>query len=89
MSILEDFFVTTFQDRYTLICGLHSYEKIDDKSTDSAISGSGRPLPEYYTIDSIVYLCVSLNFIVIWLKSLTNHFPWRSFIYQYHMKVLF
>ena len=77
MGLYEYFFVTSLQDRYKLICGLHVYEKLNDKSTDAEIFGGGRSLLEDSTIDSIVSLCVSLNFIYTLLKALANNFAWR------------
>ena len=41
----------------------------NDKSTDEKNFGNGRPLPEYSTINSIIYLCVSINSIYTWLNA--------------------
>ena len=70
------------------MCGLHAYDKLNDKSTNASIFCGGRSLPEYYTIDSLVYLCVSINFIDTWLKALENNSALSFCAYQYNMKEL-
>ena len=87
--IFEDSFVTAHQDRYELMCGLHAYNKINDKSTDATSLDGTRPLPQYYKIGSLIYLCVSFNFINTWLKVSANNTAWRFYAYQYMMKYLF
>ena len=50
--------------------GLYSHDKENDKSDDETDFGGVRPLLENYTTDSIVYHCVSINFIDSWLNVL-------------------
>ena len=48
--------------------------------------GGGRPLPEDYTINSFVYICVSINFIDTWTNLLANNFAWCCCTYQENME---
>ena len=66
----EKFYITSCQDRYNLTCCLHAYNKENDTSTDATYFVGGRTLTEYYTIDSLIYLCVGINFIDNWLNVL-------------------
>ena len=52
--------------------GLHAYNKYNDKSTGATDFGDGRPLPEDSTINSLIYLCVSINFIETWINALAK-----------------
>ena len=70
--IFEEFFVTDHQDRYDLMCGLHAYYKENDKSTDEKHFCGGRPIPDDSTKVSLVYLCVSINFIDTWPNVLAK-----------------
>ena len=63
--IFQDFFVTARQDIYAILCVLHEYEKLNDKSSDATKFGGGIILPEYSTIDSLVYLFSKIKFIYI------------------------
>ena len=49
------------------MCGLHAYDK--KMISQQKNFGNGRPLPEYSTINSIIYLCVSINSIYTWLNA--------------------
>ena len=71
--IFENLFVAALQYIYEMMCGLHAYDKKYYKSTDATSFGSGNPLPEYSTINYFIYLCVSINFIETWLKTLTDN----------------
>ena len=84
--IFGDFFATARQDRYSLICGLHKYDKLDYKSTGATRFGGRRLLTEDSTICSLFYLCFSLNFIDMWLEALANTFAWIFCAYQYNME---
>ena len=66
------------------MCGLHAHEK--NKSTNATQFGGGRPQPKYSTINHLVYLCVSINFIEIWINDLSNNFTWHCYAYQDKMK---
>ena len=72
--IFEEFFVTTCQDRYELMCGLHAYNKENDKSTYATDFGVRIPLPDDSKRVSLVYLCVSINFIYTWINVLAHNF---------------
>ena len=54
------------------MCVLHAYRKENDKSSDATNFGGGRPIPYNSTRISLVYLCVSINFIETWLNILDN-----------------
>ena len=45
------------------MCGLHAYNKENDKSTDETKFGGGRHIKDDSTKVSLISLCVSINFI--------------------------
>ena len=61
--ICEYLFVTENQYRYELMFGLHAYYKQREMSTDAMSFGVRTPPPEYSTINYLIYLRVSINFI--------------------------
>ena len=87
--IFEELFVIARQDRYDLMCGLYAYNKDNDNSTDATDFGGGRPLPEYSTINPLIYPCVSINFIGTWSNILGKTFAWRCCAYQDNTKEIF
>ena len=84
--IFEEFFFTVRQYRCDIVCGLYSYNKQNDNSTDATNFGGVIHLPEYYTMNNHVYLCVIINFIDTWLNTLTNNCVWCCCAYQNNMK---
>ena len=71
------------------MCGLHTYNKHKDNSTDAKNFCGVRPLPDYYTIYSCVSLCVSLNIIDTWLKASANNIVLCLCTYKKNTKELF
>ena len=59
------------------MCGLHAYNKENDKSTYATDFGVRIPLPDDSKRVSLVYLCVSINFIYTWINVLAHNFAWR------------
>ena len=53
------------------MCGLHAYEKENDKQTDATECCGGITLSSNYTINPLVYLCVSIKFIDTWTCSIS------------------
>ena len=84
--MFEELFVTYRQYIYDLMCDLYAYDKENYKSTDPTDFGGGIPLPKYSTTDSIVYLCVNINFIGNWLNVLVKTFAWIRCDHQYNTK---
>ena len=76
--IFESFFVTAQQYRYDWMCGLQTYDKTEDISTDARIFGGGIPLPAYSKTNPFVSLCVSFTFIETSINALANHFAYLS-----------
>ena len=70
------------------MCDLHGYEKTMKGQMMQKNFGGGIPLSEEYTINPLVYLCVSIKFIETWLNVLEIVFAWRCCDYQYKMKEL-
>ena len=68
------------------MCGLHAYQKHNDKSTDATNFDSGRPLPDYSIINTLVYLCVSIKFIDTWINALATNFTWHCCAYKEKIK---
>ena len=68
---------------------LHAYDKQNGKSTDAIKLGGRIPIPEDSTINNIVTLCVSINFIDTWLNILAETILWRCCEYQDKIKELF
>ena len=87
--VFEYLFVTAYQDRYELMCGLNAYDKLHKTFSLSVSAGSGLPLPNDSTTDSLKYLGVIINFIYTWLKVLESNLAWICTAYQYKTKELF
>ena len=68
--LFEELFFTARQDRYDLMCGLHTYDKLKDISTGATYLCGGRPLPEYSNVVSLVSLCITIPFIDTWINIL-------------------
>ena len=71
------------------MCGLHVFDKQNNKSTNATNFGVGKPQTESSTINTLVYLCVSMNFIYNWISTLSNSFAWRCRAYRDKMKESF
>ena len=80
--IFEELFVTERQEIYDLMCGLHTYDNKNHKSTDAIKFGGERPLTEYSTINHLVSICVIIKFIEYWLNTLAICFAWHCCAYQ-------
>ena len=63
VPMFEDFFINANQCRYELMCGLHSYRKLNDKSTKEKRVGSGRPPNRrfYNRLSYFTYVTVSTS----------------------------
>ena len=55
------------------MCSVRAYITEIRTSSGSIISGSGRPIPDTSTTDALKYLCISINFLVSWFKSLGHN----------------
>ena len=86
--IFDELFFTAHQDRYGWMCGVHAYNRKNDKSTDVTDFGGGRPQPEYSTKTNLVYLYVSINYIETWLYVLGGN-SWRCCAYEEKTKERF
>ena len=64
------------------MCVLHTYNILNDKSSDSIIFEGVRPFLEYSIIKYLIYICVRINLIETCLKPLANNFEWRYCEYQ-------
>ena len=71
------------------MCGLNTYDKKYDKSTDATNFGGGRSLSENSTIDSIVSIYIIINFMETWINALANNVLCRYCEYQEKMKEFF
>ena len=82
MAIILNIFVTACQDRYALMCGLKEYFTIHQNSSALVIRGIRRHLPGELITDTLKLLCVRLNFIGPWLKSLWYSYACCFLAYQ-------
>ena len=85
----EEFFVTAHQDRYDLMCVLHANDKPNYKSTGATYFYSDRPVTEYLSVSIFVSLCVTINFIGIWIKTLDKNIACCCLAYQNKTKEIF
>ena len=58
------------------MCGLHAYDKNNDRSTDATNFGGGRPLPEDSTMDPLIFFLFSIEFIDTCFNALEESFSW-------------
>ena len=85
----EDLFVNAHQDRYKLVCGLKTSDKLHENSHDSGSTGGGQPLTDDSTIDYLKFLSFRIKFKNIWLKLLEYNCDWSCTDYQDKIRELF
>ena len=71
------------------LCGIYTYDKENDKSTDATNFGGGRPIPYDSTKISLVSIFSGINFIDTWINVLAKIFLWRCCVYQDKTKEIF
>ena len=71
------------------MCGLHSYYKHKDKSTGATYFHGVWPLPEYSSVNPLISLFVTINFIDTWIKILDKSITWCCLSYQYNTREIF
>ena len=71
------------------MCGLNSYDKHNNNSTDATNFGGGRPIPEDHTINSQTYLYISIDFVVTLINDLAYNFACCCCAHQDNIKELF
>ena len=62
------------------------YYKHYNKSTYATNVGGGRPIAEYSTINNLVYLCASINFMGASINALEKIIVWSCCSYQENMR---
>ena len=68
------------------MCELHAYDKRKYKSTGATYFHGGRLLSEYSSVNPIIYICVTINFIETWINTLDKNITWRFLAYQDNTK---
>ena len=85
-SLFEDFITHERSDRYNLIFSLVAHDKIQPSYKDDEISIGDSPIPKNATIEALVSLSDTLNFIGIWLKLFEENYDARCVAYITAMK---
>ena len=81
-KLFEGFIINARTDRYNIMCSIDAYE-IEHQlySCDDGSSGGGFPLSTNSTIEALVLLGATIDFIGYWLKSLEHNFLERCNLY--------
>ena len=69
-------------------CVAYMHRLKNDKSTDAMSFRGKRPLPEISTLNYLISLCVGINFIDTWLRTVVYEFAYSCCSYQYNSKNL-
>ena len=88
-NVFEGFIRNTRNDRYNIMCVIDAHENINPSEHDDGSSGGGYPLPSNSTIEALVLLGATIDFIGFWLKSLEQNLLERCHMYFLNMKILF
>ena len=67
--LYKELFVTSREDIYDLMCGLHAYKKLKERSTGATDFHRGQPLQKDSNVNPIISLCVTINFIDTWSNT--------------------
>ena len=74
VSLFLNIFVTARSDRYLVICGLKSYDNMNETLSDSASSGREIPIPYESKTKVHKSFCVILKFADTRLKLLESNY---------------
>ena len=64
------FIINAITDRYNIMCSIDAHEKEHSSYFYGGRSGEGYPLPSNSTIEALVLLGATMDFIGCWIKSL-------------------
>ena len=67
-NMFQGFIRNARTDRYNIMCYIYAHEKEHQSSWDDSISVGGRPIPSNSTIDALVLLSATIDFIECWIK---------------------
>ena len=76
-------------DRYNIMCYIDAHEKKHQSFCDDVSNGGSCPLPSNSTIEALVLLGTTIDFIGCWLKSLEQNFIDHCHMYLFNMEQLF
>ena len=71
------------------MCSINAHEKMHPTGSGDTSSGGVRPLPYYSTVDMLVSIVITLNFIVSWVQSFKTNYLLRKRLYGEKMREFF
>ena len=73
-KLFEEFIINEKTDRYNLMCSIDAHKKKNPSVHDYGSSAGGYSMPLNSTIEALVSLSATINFIGCWLQALEHNF---------------